>query len=72
MPRAARGGPWQGIRCWRFPTFAREIRTIIGVTSFHGPVRDGKVWGQGTMAASKGLAGCGDTAGRMLEEVKVC
>ena len=23
------------------------------------------------MAASKGLAGCGDTAGRMLEEVKV-
>ena len=33
-------------RAWRLPTFTRVIRTIIGVESFHGPVRDGKGWFQ--------------------------
>jgi hypothetical protein len=40
--------------CWRLPTFTRAIRTIIGVTLFHGPVRDGKGWFQSTIAASIG------------------
>ena len=31
---------------WQLPTFTRVIRTIIGVESFHGPVRDGKGWFQ--------------------------
>ena len=42
-----------GIRSRRFPTFAWAIHTIIGVTSFHGPVRDGKAWYQGTMVVEK-------------------
>ncbi len=34
------------IGAWQLPTFTRVIRTIIGVESFHGPVRDGKGWFQ--------------------------
>ena len=59
------------VRRWRLPTFAREIRTIIGVTSFHAPVRDGKGWGQGTMAASNSVASCLWATCGMVEEVKV-
>ena len=33
------------------PTFAWKNHTIIGAESFHGPVRDGKVWDQLAMAA---------------------
>ena len=35
---------WKGYK--REPTFSRAIRNIIGATSFHAPVRDGKGWGQ--------------------------
>ena len=37
-------------------TYFRERKlTIIGATSFHGPVRDGKEWVQGAMAAKRSL-----------------
>ena len=33
--------------------FHTGIRTIIGAKSFHGPVRDGKAWGQLAMVARR-------------------
>ena len=36
--------------------FRTGIRTIIGAESFHGPVRDGKGWGQLAMVVR--LDGC--------------
>ena len=38
---------------WQLPTFTRVIRTIIGVESFHGPVRDGKGWFQLAMVTGR-------------------
>ena len=35
-----------GIGCLTITYFHTGIRTIIGVESFHGPVRDGKGWDQ--------------------------
>ena len=41
------------IGAWQLPTFTRVIRTIIGVESFHGPVRDGKGWFQLAMVTGR-------------------
>ena len=39
--------------------FHTGIRTIIGVESFHGPVRDGKGWYQLAMVIRhEGVSGC--------------
>ena len=38
---------------WQLPTFTRVIRTIIGVESFHCPVRDGKEWFQFAMVTGR-------------------
>ena len=39
--------------------FHTGIRTIIGAKSFHGPVRDGKEWGQLAMVIRHNfLTGC--------------
>ncbi len=39
--------------------FHTGIRTIIGAKSFHGPVRDGKEWGQLAMVIRhNGLTRC--------------
>jgi hypothetical protein len=35
--------------------FHTGIRTIIGAKSFHGPVRDGKEWGQLAMVTRHNL-----------------
>ena len=35
--------------------FRTRMCTIIGATSFHGPVRDGKGWVQSAMAAKRNL-----------------
>ena len=36
----------QGCKSLTMTYFHTGIRTIIGAKSFHGPVRDGKEWGQ--------------------------
>ena len=49
--------------------------TIIGATSFHGPVRDGKGWVQSAMAAKRNLyhgAVFGDVQNGKKEVVIVC
>ena len=38
--------------------FRTRMCTIIGATSFHGPVRDGKGWVQSAMAAKHNLSAC--------------
>ena len=44
---------------------------IIGAVSFHGPVRDGKGWGQDAMDTRlKGVGSRGGSPGDPLEEVK--
>ena len=42
----------------QLPTFTRVIRTIIGVESFHGPVRDGKEWFQLAMVTGRRGSNC--------------
>ena len=42
--------------------------TIIGATSFHGPVRDGKGWVQSAMAAKRNLCRVAERASRKREE----
>ncbi|MDR5765463.1 hypothetical protein, partial [Caballeronia sp. LZ028] len=51
LPRFKRKNPtfWGGVFVWSMRSltityFHTGIRTIIGVESFHGPVRDGKGW----------------------------
>jgi len=47
-------GVWAShIGARQLPTFTRVIRTIIGVESFHGPVRDGKGWFQLAMVTGR-------------------
>ena len=43
--------------------FRTRMCTIIGATSFHGPVRDGKGWVQSAMAAKRNLYAPCDIAG---------
>ena len=38
--------------------FHTGCSTIIGATSFHGPVRDGKGWGQRAMVIRHNWYGC--------------
>ena len=52
-------GVWAShIGARQLPTFTRVIRTIIGVESFHGPVRDGKGWFQLAMVTGRRGWGC--------------
>lgn len=50
--------------------FHTGIRTIIGVESFHGPVRDGKGWDRLAMVIRHDLLSCRPGGGTTnLEEV---
>ena len=50
-PPAFRSGVLKGSLAMSY--FHTGIRTIIGAKSFHGPVRDGKAWGQLAMVARR-------------------
>ena len=53
--RSSGSGPFLR-ECLTMSYFHTGIRTIIGAESFHGPVRDGKVWFQLAMVIrQKGL-----------------
>ena len=59
--------------------FRMRMHTIIGATSFHGPVRDGKGWIQSAMTAKRNFIMANDQtmntgcpiASHSLEEVKL-
>ena len=47
-------------------------RTIIGATSFHGPVRNGKAWDQRAMLVREARGRSGDTAPALRHLSRVC
>ncbi len=49
------GGAFRAVRSLTMSYFHTGIRTIIGAKSFHGPVRDGKEWGQLAMVIRHNL-----------------
>lgn len=54
-------------RCLAVTYFRMRMHTIIGATSFHGPVRDGKGWVQSAMTAKRNFNhGKRDTNGSWL------
>ena len=44
------------MECLAVTYFHMRMHTIIGAASFHGSVRDGKMWVQSAMAAKRNLA----------------
>lgn len=49
------GEAFRAVRSLTMSYFHTGIRTIIGAKSFHGPVRDGKEWGQLAMVIRQNL-----------------